>query len=96
MREALRDMTTAAVTVSEDGATSASSEGIMGSQYLGFGGGVAPSFGHRRSDPGEAVAVAGGVVQVVGVVIVLDFCAAAIREAFRGRAGGTHTGRQAV
>lgn len=34
MREASRDTTTAAVTVSEDGATSPSSEGIVSSQYI--------------------------------------------------------------
>jgi hypothetical protein len=151
MREASRDTTTVAVTASEDGATSPSSEGIMSSRYitsstvrrvagtglliaavgipvqiaggadypavppgllislaaaalvftrwrwallvaslvpvfLGIGGSIAPNFRHQLGDPGEAVTFAGSVMQVIGLVIALVFCAAAIREAFRGRA----------
>jgi hypothetical protein len=64
--------------------------------FLGIGRSVAPNFRHQLSDPGEAVTFAGSVMQVIGLIIALVFCVAAIREAFRGGAGLMHTDGQAV
>lgn len=64
--------------------------------FLGIGGTVAPGFRHQLSDPGEVVTFAGSVMQVIGLVIALVFCVAAIREAFRGRAERLQTEQQAV
>jgi hypothetical protein len=51
--------------------------------FISFGGVVAPNFRHQLADPGASVTFAGSLLQVVGLVVALVSCAAAIVEAAR-------------
>ncbi|MFA1546724.1 hypothetical protein [Actinomadura chokoriensis] len=64
--------------------------------FLGIGGAAASDFRHQLTDPGETLAFTGSVLQVIGLLIALVFCAAAIREAFGGRAGRADADRRTV
>ena len=53
--------------------------------FISVGGVLAPSFRHQLGDPNQTLTFAGSVTQVIGLVVALVFCAAAIRDALRRR-----------
>jgi hypothetical protein len=66
----------------------------LATAFLSFGGVLAPNFRRQLGDPGAVVTFVGSVLQVIGLVVALIFCVAAVVEAVRHRRTRVPVGRQ--